>query len=395
MPKRRPSSRKRRAPLWLGLFAALALLLFGGGELLAFLRSDTGRLMAWRHLGLGERAHAVRIVGRHAREGLAAAGIPAARVREEVPGGGQGPAVRWRVELPRGESPTQVHFAVAQAVGRAGAEVLAGRETPGKNGALTVTLTLGLPGRPTHELAIVRPGIAPGSVEANEIRVAIVLFGLADDPASARALLARAEPFAVLAPAVGKDREALVRLAHDARREVVLQVPMEPEDYPRANPGPGTLLVNMPPGRIGKLTRQYLGGAGSVAAVANLQGSFAAQDEPFMTALYKELKHAGVSFLHLSPPPRSVARPLAARLGIAYDEPAAILDDEARAGSSRALARAWDDARERAKRRQQAVILLRATPAAVRWAREALAPGRLEGVRIVPLSAVLSPMAKG
>ena len=395
MPKRRPTSKKKgRTPLVLGLLAALALLIFGGGELYSFLRSDTGRFFLWRHLHVGDRAHAVRIVGRQAREGLAAAGVPAARVREEVAGATGGPAVRWRVELPRGGSPTQVNFAVTRAVEKLGAAVLSGREERGKDGALTLTMLLGLPGRPTHELVVLLAGVDPESREASETRVAIVLFGLADDPASAKTLLERDEPFAVIAPAIGKESESLVKLAREAKRELVLQVPMEPEDYPRANPGPGTLLVNMPAGRIGRLTRDYLEQAGPVAAVANLQGSFAAQDEPFMSAFYKELKREGLSFLHLAPPSRSVAQKVAAKLGVAYDEPDAILDDEARA-AVKALDRAWKAALERARGRHQAVILLRATPTSAKWARDALAAKRLGDVRIVPLSAVIHRMAKG
>ena len=394
MPKRRPSSKKSPAPLWLGLIAVLALLLFGGGEMFAYVRSDTGRLFLWRHLHLGDRAHAVRIIGKHVRAGLAAGGVSAASVHEEVATGPGGPAERWRVELPRDGSPTQVNFAVSQAVEKAGAQVLEARETPGKGGALTVTMLIGLPGRPTHQLVVALPGVDPESEVAREVRVAIVLFGLADDAASAKALLERAEPFAVIAPAIGKERDPLLRLARDGRREVVLQVPMEPEDYPRANPGPGTLLVNMPPSRIGKLTRDYLGKAGDVTAVANLQGSFAAQDEPFMEAFFKELKREGVSFLHLSPPSRSVAREVAARLGVAYDEPTAILDDEARSSSPKSLDRAWASVVERATRRHQAVVLLRATPASVKWAKDALTPKRLGDVTIVPLGSVIHRMAK-
>lgn len=393
MPKKRASAKKGRAPLVLGLLAALAVLLFGGGELLAFLRSDAGRFFVWKHARLGDRAHAVRIVGKQVRAGLAQAGVAAAAVREEP--AGDGPALRWRIELPRGGSPTQVNFEVTRAVERLGAEVLSGREERGKDGGQVVTMRVGLPGRATHELVVVRPGVAPGSEEETETRVAIVLFGLADDPESAKALLGRDEPFAVVAPAIGKERDALVKLARGPGRELVLQVPMEPEDYPRANPGPGTLLVNMPAGRIGKLTREYVERARPVAAVANLQGSFAAQDEPFMSAFYKELKREGLSFLHLSPPSRSVARQVAARMGVAYDEPDAILDDEASARTTKPLEHAWAATLERAGRRDQAIVLLRATPSSVKWAKEALAAKRLGTTRIVPLSAVLHRMAKG
>lgn len=395
MAKRRKSSPNGRAPLLLGLLVALALLLFGGGELYAFLRSDGGRMFLWRHLHVGDRAHAVRIVGRHVREGLATAGARDARVKEEVLAAPGGPAVRWRVELPADGSPTQANFAITQAVEKAGAEVLAGDEESGENGGQVVRLLVGLPGRPTHELVLTRPGRDPEAETPDDVRVAIVLFGLADDPASAKALLARREPFAVIAPATGKERDLVRKLARAAQRELVLQIPMEPEDYPRANPGPGTLLVNMPAGRIGKLTRDYLEQSGDVAAVANLQGSFAAQDEPFMSAFYKELKREGLSFLHLAPPSRSVARPLAARLGVAYDEPDAILDDEARASSPKALDRTWAVLVARARARHRAIVLLRATPTSVKWLQQSLAPKKLDGVRVVPLSEVLHRMAKG
>ena len=395
MSKRRKSSSNGRTPLLLGVLVVLALLLFVGGEFYAFVRSDTGRLFLWRHLHFGDRAHAVRIIGQHAREGLAAAGVPASSVHEDVLTVPGGPAVHWRVELPRDGSPTQANFAITQAVEKSGAEVLSGREATGKNGEQSVRMVLGLPGRPTHEIEIVRPGTAPDSGEPEEIRIAIVLFGLADDPASAKALLGRAEPFAVIVPAVGKERDASRAVARDAKREVVLQIPMEPEDYPRANPGPGTLLVNMPSSRVGKMTRGYLQQAGHVTATANLQGSFAAQDEPFMTAFYKELKRDGIPFLHLSPPSRSVARPLAARMGIAYDEPDAILDDDARSAAPRHLEAAWASIRQHAAGRHQAIVLLRATPTSVKWARDALTAKKLGAVRIVALSEVLHRMAKG
>lgn len=395
MAKRRKSSSNGRAPLLLGLLVALALLLFGGGELYAFLRSDAGRLFVWRHLHVGDRAHAVRIIGRHVRAGLATAGAGDARVKEETLAAAGGPAVRWRVELPLDGSPTQANFAITQAVEKAGAQVLSGTEATGEHGEQLVRLVVGLPGRPTHEVVLARPARDPEAETPDEVRVAIVLFGLADDPASAKALLARREPFAIIAPATGKERDRVRRLARDAGRELVLQIPMEPEDYPRANPGPGTLLVNMPAGQIGKRTREYLDKAGEVAAVANLQGGFAAQDEPFMSAFYKELKREGLSFLHLSPPSRSVARPLAARLGVAYDEPDAILDDEARAKNAKALDRAWAVLLERARGRHRAIVLLRATPTSVQWLQRSLAPKQLDGVRIVPLSEVLHRMAKG
>src|SRR5262249_6874653 len=161
--------------------------------------------------------------------------------------------------------------------------------------------------------------------------------------------------------------------------EVVLFVPMEPENYPRVNPGPATLLVSMPPGRIEQSLRHDLEIAGPVVAVANLMGSFATQDEPFMTAVYRALRRANLPFLHVAGVPRSVCRPLASRIGAAYDEPDATLDIGGHRADPHALDRAWTAAIERAKERGSALVLVRLTAASAAWLDHAFADKRLTG----------------
>jgi len=390
MPKRRSSPSRSRAPLILVALAALALILFLAGELFAFLTSDNGRLVVARHLHVGERARLVRIVGKRIREGLASAGVPADHVQEQVLPAGGGPALRWSVDLPREGSPLQLNYAVTRAVERGGASVLSARERPGENGSLRVTMRIGLPGRPTHELVIVRAGrlalAAPGVVEA---RVALVLYGLGEEPALAKTLLAGTETFAVAVSATGEGHEALLRAVHATHREVVLQIPMEPENYPRVNPGPGTLLVNMPARRIEGLAHDYLRSAAPVTAVSNLMGSFATQDEPFMSALYQELRRAGVSFLHVAPVPRAVCKPLAAQLGVAYDEPTRMIDAETRAKKPVALERSWKVALEHARLHGHAVVLMRVTPLSAKWLQSARAHAKPGEWTLVPLASVL------
>jgi polysaccharide deacetylase 2 family uncharacterized protein YibQ len=390
MPKRRSTASRRRTPIVLGALAALALLVFAGGELFAFLASDLGRVMLWRHLHLGERARVVRIVGRRIHQGLDAARVPRDRVHEEVAPGGEGGTPHWRVELPADGAPLQVNYAITRAVEQGGGEVLSGRERPGADGAQVVTLEVGVPGRPTHVVDIVRPARSSAPErEPARTRVALIVFGLSEDPALALALLARREPIALAVPAAGEGHETLAREAKASGHERVLQIPMEPEDYPRQSPGPGTLLVSMNERRIGSLTRQYLEQAGDVVAVMNLMGAFATQDEPFMTAFYRELRRARVPFLHVAPVARAVCRPLASKLGVAYDEPDLWLDREARADTKAALQRAWRAGLERASARGQAIVALRLTKTSARWLDETLAPRALEGVTLVPLSTLI------
>jgi uncharacterized protein len=392
MAKRRSSSAKRRAPAqFLGVLAVLALTVFLMGEMYAFLTSDYGRVLACRHLHLGDRAEIVRIVGKRVHEGLANARVPHAAVREEVVALAGGGTPRWHVELARDGAPMQVNYEVTTAVERGGAQLLSGRETTGEGGAQEVTLVIGFPGRPLQELVISRPGRPrhEEAVVAQQARIAIVLYGLGENAALAKQVLARSEPFAVAVPATGSGREALRKAARAAGHELVLQVPMEPEKYPSVSPGPGTLLVTMSARRIQKELHDDLQDAGEVTAVANLMGSLATQDEAFMTAFFHELRRANVTFLHIQPVPRAVCRPLAATLGTAYDEPDATLDAEARMTRPLALENAWKGALARAERRGHAIVLVRVTPLSAKWLDEALSARGLEGATLVPLSSVI------
>src|SRR5262245_55289598 len=244
---RRRSSKGNRVPLVLGAFAAAALMIFLAGEIFAWMGSDSGRLTVWRHLHLGDRAHAVRIVGGLIEKGLERAGI-AKEAIESQPQGGAGPSLRWRVTLPRDGAPLQVNQLVTRSVEAGGAVVLSGKESPQKDGSLLVTLVIGVPGRPTHELVLVRPD--RGEEQERAPRLALLLFASTEDESLLVATCARREVFAVGVIPTGAGRSGALRAARAHHHETVLFMPMEPENYPRVNPGPATLLVNMPSGKI-------------------------------------------------------------------------------------------------------------------------------------------------
>ena len=388
MVKRRSAAKKKsRAPFILGMIAAGVLLLFLAGELFAWATSDSGRLAVWRWLQLGDRAHAVRIVGKAIDQGLSRAGIAHSAIESRVETG-TGPSLHWKVMLPRDGAPLMVNHLVTRAVEAGGGVVLSGREQIANDGALVVTMLVGVPGRPTHELEIVRPG-SDDNAPAAAAKVALVLFAATEDESLLVAACARPETFAVAAAATGAGKSPALKAARDQKREVVLFMPMEPENYPRVNPGPATLLVNMTGARIEQSLRREIELAAPVVAVANLMGSFATQDESFMTAVYTELRRAHLPFLHIGAVPRSVCRTLASRVGAAYDEPDVMLDYEARRGSPKTLDVAWSAVLERARKRGNALVLLRVTDRTAPWLAKALSAKRLDGVELTPLSTVI------
>jgi polysaccharide deacetylase 2 family uncharacterized protein YibQ len=124
-------------------------------------------------------------------------------------------------------------------------------------------------------------------------------------------------------------------------------------------------------------------------AVANLQGSFATQDEMFMTAVYRELRRAHLPLLHMNPAPRAVCRALASKVGAAYDEPDLVIDGETRRGDLKSLDKLWNASLEQLRERRHAIVMLRVNERTAPWLDRALSAKRLEGVQLVPLSTVI------
>lgn len=384
MGRRKSKSPPLRALSWIALSA---LALFAIGEGVRYSRSEAGQLGLAKLLGLGDRARVTQLVGRRLHTALERAGVPADSVAEQVIEG-RDPAVVWRVGLGSEASFVQFNHALSKALSEAGAVVLSGRETWTERGAPMLRLTVGLPRRATHELQILRSVRAPGEPAAEPARLALVLFGFGDRASYADSFFAAPLPFGVAVVAGGKESRDTFRAAHRRGRELVLQLPLEPINYPQVNPGPGTLLVTMKPARVASETRRAIDQAAPVVAVANHMGSLATQDMTLMRAVYRELKKSDLQFLHVAPVAGAVCRSLSSDMGVNYLEPDALVDREARLDDTRALDKSWKEILSRARDRGRMVVWMRATPQVRRWLGSALTPKRLDGVAVVPFSAI-------
>ncbi|MBI5710287.1 MAG: divergent polysaccharide deacetylase family protein [Candidatus Eisenbacteria bacterium] len=381
---------RRRTSAWprgLLALAAVAFVILAGAEAYRLASTGAGRI-ALARLGLGDPAKVTRDIGQHIRAGLVAAGVPRDSLRESVTEAGPA-ALRWRVGLKPDASLIQANYAVTRRVEEAGARVLSGRESTGPHGESIVTLLIGLPKRPTHEIVLTRGARRGDDAVKPAARLALVLFGFGEDAARARAFMALHAPFAVAIVPGAKSSAELFRAAHAAGREVVLHLPLEPVNYPQVNPGPGTLLVTMPPTRISGIVKRWLDQAGPVIAAANHMGSLATQDMTVMSAVYRELKRRHVPFVHVRPAAGAVCRSLAADMGVVYEEPGAVLDAEARGKDAKALERRWGEILRQARARGRLEVWVRATPLTREWLPRATTPKKLEGVDLAPLSGVM------
>ena len=385
MPRNKRKSPALPRTLVVLLLAALTL--FGAGEAWLLARSGRGHVLLARW-GFGDRGAIVALFDREIRAGLDAAGVAPDSIREA--GAAADPATRrWRVGLRPDASLFQANYAVSRRVEELGGVVLSGRETAGRPGEARLTLLLGLPRRALHEVVLVRGPRALTPAAQTAPRLALVLFGFGEDADEARRFFALPVPFAVALVPGSRASLAMFRAAHERDREIVVHLPLEPVNYPQLDPGPGTLLVTAKPDRVTGTVRRWLDQASPVVAAANLLGSLATQDMTLMGAIYRELRRRHLPFIHVQAAAGSVCRPLAADMGVVYDEPGAVLDAEARAKNAQALDARWKVVLAQARTRGRMAVWVRATPLTREWLPRATTVKRLGGVDLAPLSGVV------
>jgi polysaccharide deacetylase 2 family uncharacterized protein YibQ len=386
MPRRKTRSLiSARAP---ALLAAATVAVFVLAEAFLLSGSDSGQIALAHVPGLGDWSRVTRIVGKQLHEGMRVAGIPEDSLRVTVEEKAS-PSVEWRMGLPSDASLLRANFAMTRSLERRGARVLSGRETMGSMGESIVTMIVGLPGRPTHRVVMVKGGQPAGDETPRASLIAVVVYGFGDDDTLANRCFALPAPFAVAIPPATKTSAAFFKAAHDHHHEVVLQLPLEPINYPQVNPGPGTLLVTMSSTQIAGLVHKYVDQGHPLVGVSNHMGSLATQDMAVMTAVFRELRRNNLPFVHVSPAAGAVCRELAANLGVAYNEPDEIVDSEARQTDPKALAKRWSSILQEARDREKMAVWVRATPLTAAWLGGALAGKLPPGVRVVPLSAVI------
>lgn len=117
--------------------------------------------------------------------------------------------------------------------------------------------------------------------------------------------------------------------ARAAGHEVLLQIPMEPYNYPTNDPGPHTLLTSLSTeDNIGRL--EWLLGRGSgYVGITNFMGSRFTSSRDHVKPILGELKERGLLFLDAKVGRDSVAQELATELGVPNAASSRFLDLEA------------------------------------------------------------------
>ena len=116
--------------------------------------------------------------------------------------------------------------------------------------------------------------------------------------------------------------------ARAAGHEVLIEMPMEPYDYPNNDTGPYTLLTTANAQENLRHTEWLLSRATGYFGVTNYQGAKFATDTRAITPVFEELQERGLAFIHDGSAPRSAFDTTAQSASLPFAEAARVIDSD-------------------------------------------------------------------
>src|SRR5690606_22342870 len=220
-----------------------------------------------------------------------------------------------------------------------------------------------------------------------------IIGGLGVSQTGTQAAIAALPPEVTLAFASGGNSlDRWMQAARQAGHEIVMQVPLEPYDYPQIDPGRNTLTVAAEPAENRDRLYWALSRITNYTGVMNYMGGRFVTSEAAMTPFFAELAKRGLMYLDDGSSARSLASDMARQQGVPYAAGEVAIDGERERG---AILAKLDDLERTARAKGFAVGIGSAFDVTVdavsTWVQEA----RRRGVEIVPISAVAFDPEKG
>ena len=182
--------------------------------------------------------------------------------------------------------------------------------------------------------------------------------------------------------------EKLATLGH----EVILHLPMEPEGYPRLDPGEGAVRVGMPAALIAATIAADLEDVPGARGLSNHMGSRATADPAVMRVVLEEVRRRRLYFLDSRTTEETVGFSMAREMGIPTMERGMFLDDRREASYIESQVRGL----LRRARAEGAVLAIgHADAVTVEVLRRSAGLFRSEDIRVVPASELAIGGARG
>jgi polysaccharide deacetylase 2 family uncharacterized protein YibQ len=251
-------------------------------------------------------------------------------------------------------------------------------------------------------IPVVADGLKPFTVYAAEADrakaakmpvVAIVVAGLGVGAAKTTDAIMKLPAAVTLAfTPYGSDPAKLAERARAQRHEILLQIPMEPFDYPDNDPGPQTLLTSLAPEQ--NLDRMYwhLSRFQGYAGIANFMGARFVVTDAVMQPVLREAAKRGLGYFDDGLAPRSVAPSLAAGQTVPFAKADLSIDA---VPTSVEVDRALAKLETLAKERGTAVGIASALPISIERIGVWIKALESHGVMLVPLTTAMLKSKSG
>ena len=251
-------------------------------------------------------------------------------------------------------------------------------------------------------IPVVADGLKPFTVYAAEADrakaakmpvVAIVVAGLGVGAAKTTDAIMKLPAAVTLAfTPYGSDPAKLAERARAQRHEILLQIPMEPFDYPDNDPGPQTLLTSLAPEQ--NLDRMYwhLSRFQGYAGIANFMGARFVVTDAVMQPVLREAAKRGLGYFDDGSAPRSVAPSLAAGQTVPFAKADLSIDA---VPTSVEIDRALAKLETLAKERGTAVGIASALPISIERIGVWIKALESHGVMLVPLTTAMLKSKSG
>ncbi|MER8723951.1 divergent polysaccharide deacetylase family protein [Mesorhizobium sp. M1027] len=228
---------------------------------------------------------------------------------------------------------------------------------------------------------------------ARGARVALVIGGLAVSQTGTQAAIAKLPPEVTLAFAPqGNSIGRWMQVARQGGHEVIMQVPLEPFDYPNVNPGRNTLTVAATPDENLKNLRWALSRTTNYTGVMNYMGARFSADATAMGPLMAELGKRGLAYVDDGSSARSLAPELALKDGVPFVGGDTAIDAVQDRG---AILKKLDGLEATARAKGFAVGIGSAFDLTVDTVSSWVTEAKKRGIEIVPISAVAIDPEKG
>jgi uncharacterized protein len=160
-------------------------------------------------------------------------------------------------------------------------------------------------------------------------RIAIVITGLGlSQTGTQSAIKQLAEDVTLAFASEGNSIDRWMQAARREGHEIILQVPMEPFDYPNVSPGKFTLEVAGSPDENRTRLEWALGRTTNYTGIMNHMGAAFTSDAPAVEAMLTNLHNRGLMFLDDGTSARSLAQEEALKAGVPYARADFIIDQD-------------------------------------------------------------------